>query len=70
MNAVSTMAPNLISQNCYKNQTSAVQTQTQTSTTVVTSQNLNPSTSSTVQNNSFNNYMNNLSVYNNFLCYD
>ncbi|XP_043521648.1 extracellular matrix-binding protein ebh-like isoform X3 [Frieseomelitta varia] len=62
VNAVSTMAPNLISQNCYKNQTSAVQTQTQTSTTVVTSQNLNPSTSSTVQNNSSNNYMNNLSI--------
>lgn len=63
MNAVSTIASNLISQNSYKNQTSAVQTQTQTSTTVVTSQNLNPSTSSTVQNNSSNNYMNNLSVY-------
>ncbi|CAD1470054.1 unnamed protein product [Heterotrigona itama] len=62
VNAVSTMAPNLISQNCYKNQTSAVQTQTQTSTTVVTSQNLNPSTSSTVQNNSSNSYMNNLSI--------
>ncbi|KAK9306740.1 hypothetical protein QLX08_002653 [Tetragonisca angustula] len=62
VNAVSTMAPNLISQNCYKNQTSAVQTQTQTSTTVVTSQNLNPSTSSTIQNNSSNNYMNNLSI--------
>lgn len=67
MNAVSTMAPNIISQNSYKNQTSAVQTQTQPSTTVVTSQSLNPSTSSTVQNNSSNSYMNNLSVYNNFL---
>ncbi|XP_031366620.1 mucin-5AC-like isoform X2 [Apis dorsata] len=62
VNAVSTIASNLISQNSYKNQTSAVQTQTQTSTTVVTSQNLNPSTSSTVQNNSSNNYMNNLSI--------
>ncbi|XP_033183635.1 uncharacterized protein LOC117153581 isoform X2 [Bombus vancouverensis nearcticus] len=62
MNAVSTMAPNIISQNSYKNQTSAVQTQTQPSTTVVTSQSLNPSTSSTVQNNSSNSYMNNLSI--------
>ncbi|CAK9803536.1 BRD4-interacting chromatin-remodeling complex-associated protein-like [Anthophora plagiata] len=62
VNAVSTIASNLISQNSYKNQTSAVQTQTQTSTTVVTSQNLNPSTSSTVQNNPSSSYMNNLSV--------
>ncbi|XP_050470250.1 mucin-4-like isoform X3 [Bombus huntii] len=51
MNAVSTMAPNIISQNSYKNQTSAVQTQTQPSTTVVTSQSLNPSTSSTISQN-------------------
>ncbi|XP_076170399.1 uncharacterized protein LOC143148211 isoform X2 [Ptiloglossa arizonensis] len=62
VNAVSTIASNLISQNSYKNQTSAVQTQTQTSTTVVTSQNLNPSTPTTVQNNTPNNYMNNLTA--------
>ncbi|XP_076623344.1 uncharacterized protein LOC143342908 isoform X2 [Colletes latitarsis] len=62
VNAVTTIASNLISQNSYKNQTSAVQTQTQTSTTVVTSQNLNPSTPTTVQNNTTSNYINNLTT--------
>ncbi|XP_076764999.1 uncharacterized protein LOC143431976 isoform X4 [Xylocopa sonorina] len=62
VNAVSTIASNLMPLNSYKNQTSVVQTQTQTSTTMVTSQNLNPSTSSMAQNSSSNNYMNNLSV--------
>ncbi|XP_076670521.1 uncharacterized protein LOC143369905 isoform X3 [Andrena cerasifolii] len=62
VSAVSTIPSNLISQNSYKNQTSAVQTQTQTSTTVVTSQNLNPSTPTTVQSNTTSNYMNNLTV--------
>ncbi|XP_076247892.1 uncharacterized protein LOC143187550 isoform X2 [Calliopsis andreniformis] len=63
VNPVSTVASNLISQNSYKNQTSAVQTQTQTSTTVVASQNLNPSTPATVQNNTTTtNYINNLTV--------
>lgn len=64
VNPVSTVTPNLVPQNSYKNQTSAVQTQTQTSTTAVTTQNLNPNTPVTVQNSTATNYMNNLTVSN------
>ncbi|XP_029052515.1 mucin-4-like isoform X1 [Osmia bicornis bicornis] len=62
VNAVSTIASNLMSQNSYKNQTSAVQTQTQTSTTVLASQTLNSNTPTTVQNNTPSNYMNSLTI--------
>ncbi|XP_012140061.1 uncharacterized protein LOC100876049 isoform X2 [Megachile rotundata] len=62
VNAVSTIASNLMSQNSYKNQTSAVQTQTQTSTTVLTSQTLNSNTPTTVQTNTPSSYMNSLTI--------
>ncbi|XP_031825975.1 uncharacterized protein LOC116424130 isoform X3 [Nomia melanderi] len=62
VNAVSTLTSGITPQNSYKNQTSAVQTQTHTSTAVVTSQNLNPSIPTTVQSNTSNTYMNNLTV--------
>ncbi|XP_078044101.1 uncharacterized protein LOC144473778 isoform X2 [Augochlora pura] len=62
VNAVPTIASTITPQNSFKNQTSTVQTQTHTSTTVVTSQNLNPSIPTTVQSNTRNSYMNNLTV--------
>ncbi|XP_076285857.1 uncharacterized protein LOC143211779 isoform X2 [Lasioglossum baleicum] len=62
VNVVSTLASTITPQNSYKNQTSAVQTQTHTATAVVTSQNLNPSIPTTVQSNTSNSYMNNLTV--------
>ncbi|XP_053972030.1 uncharacterized protein LOC128872896 isoform X1 [Hylaeus volcanicus] len=62
VNAVTSIASNLISQNSYKNQTSAVQTQTQASTAVVTSQNVNPSTPTTVQSSAPSSYINSLTA--------
>ncbi|XP_017892355.1 protein split ends-like isoform X2 [Ceratina calcarata] len=65
VNALSTVAPNLMPQNSFKTQTSAVQTQTQPTTPVVSLPNIIPSTSSTTQTNSSNNFINNLSVQQN-----
>ncbi|XP_011342523.1 mucin-17 isoform X2 [Ooceraea biroi] len=64
VNVISTIPPNIHPQNSFKSQTSAAQTQTQTSTAAmpVTSQTLNPTTSITVPSNSNNNYINNITV--------
>lgn len=63
VNVISTVASNVHPQNSFKNQTSAVQTQTQTTATMpVTSQTLIPTASITVPSNSNNNYINNITV--------
>ncbi|XP_047361967.1 uncharacterized protein LOC124953931 isoform X3 [Vespa velutina] len=63
VNIVTTHATNTQSQNTYKNQTSTTQSQTQTSTTALpVTSNLNTVTSTSLQNNSSNNYINNLPV--------
>ncbi|XP_011156187.1 mucin-17 isoform X1 [Solenopsis invicta] len=62
VNVVSTVASTIHSQNSFKNQTSAAQTQTSTAAMPVTSQTLNPTTSVTIPSSSNNSYINNITV--------
>ncbi|XP_011873442.1 PREDICTED: mucin-17 isoform X2 [Vollenhovia emeryi] len=64
VNVVCTVGSNVLSQNSFKNQTSAAQTQTQTSTAVmpVTSQTPSSTTSVTMPSSSSSSYINNITV--------